>query len=171
MLLLWIFFGLLIAMLAYLLFAPIFLELNTITQFYGIRFHRLASAKLICPQNRLTIHLSIIGWHKQVELHARYRTKKQKPSVAPKRKSLKARLNMARALMASFKIRECYINIDTGNNQVSGLLFPAFFWLAKFTGKQIAINFTNQNQIVLEIENNMARLLKALIYSFILKKQ
>jgi hypothetical protein len=45
--------------------------------------------------------------------------------------------------------------------QLNGLLFPLGYWLARRTGRPIDVNFTNNNELVIAIDNNVARLLWA----------
>lgn len=77
----WLFSLLLIiaAIFGYLLFAPIYIEINSADSLCGIRFYHLARAKLIFFDSSLKIDLSIAGWGKQIDLLDLLFKKKKKP--------------------------------------------------------------------------------------------
>jgi hypothetical protein len=166
---------LIIVIFSYLLFAPFYLEINSISDFYGIRFHRMAYAKLIITDNLFKIDLCIAGWRKQIDLLAKPAKGEQKEKQIlseRKNKPFKISFGKIKAIMKSFKINKCHLNIDTGNVQLNGILYPGFYWLGKHTNNPIGINFFNETEIILEVENNLARVLKALIiHLFTFKKQ
>jgi hypothetical protein len=161
-----------IAVFVYLLFASFYLELNSRSGLCRIRFHRLAYGKLIITDNTLIIDLWIAGWARQIDLFTR-NAKSEAESIKPKRKKpFKVSFGRVEAVLRSFKINKCYLNIDTGNVQLNGMLYPCFYWLSKASHKPVAINFLDQNEIILEIENNIARVIQALIFHlFTFKKQ
>jgi hypothetical protein len=55
------------------------------------------------------------------------------------------------------------IKLDTNDPALNGMLFPFFYWLQQWTGKTIEINFSNQNQLTLEIQNQGYKILWALM--------
>lgn len=61
-------------------------------------------------------------------------------------------------VLGSFKINRCEILIDTGNIQLNAFLFPIFYLLQMKTSKNIQINFIGNNKLIIEIENNLARM-------------
>jgi hypothetical protein len=161
-----IFLLIILAIFGYLLFAPFYIEINSINSLYGVRFHRIASAKLIFADNLLKIDLHIIGWKKQIDPFEKRAKRKEKTVVQKKKKQRTLfSISRAKALIKSFKINKFYLNIDTGNLQLNGILYPCFYWLGNYAGKPIAINFLNKNEIILEIENNLAGIIRAFIYS------
>ncbi len=158
---------------SYLLFAPFYFEINSITGLCGIRFHHLASAGLIFTDDSLKIDIRIAGWNKQTYWPAITEGKKEKPVIIKKKKKpLKISFSMVKAILNSFKVNKCYLTIDSGNMQLNGILYPFFYWISKRTHKTIEINFLDKNEIILEIENNFARILKAFIFhQFIYKNK
>ncbi|MDR3693947.1 hypothetical protein [Mucilaginibacter sp.] len=164
-------FGLtLIAVIGYVLFAPFFLEINSFNNFYGIRFLYLASANLILIDDRLKINIKAVGWHRLMDPFAKSKKAETKPVKQKKEKKSNFSLPLVKALLKTFKIKKCFLDIDTGDVQVNGILYPIAYWLGTCTAKPISINFLHHNEINLEIENNMARLIKAYIYSSIKTK-
>jgi hypothetical protein len=166
---------LIVAVFSYLLFAPFYLEINSLNGFYGIRFHRVAFAKLIFIDNSFKIDLYLAGWRKQIDLFARPAkgNQEEKPAKSErKKKPYKISFARIKAVIKSFKINKCYLDIDTGNVQLNGMLYPGFYWLGKYTNKPITIIFFEKNEIILEVENSVARVLKAfIIHLFTFKKQ
>jgi hypothetical protein len=164
-------FGLiLIAVFSYLLFAPFYLEINSNNGFYGIRFHYLASANLVLVDDRLKINIKAVGWHRLMDPFAKSVKAEAKPVPSKKKKKSRFSLALAKALLKTFKIKKCYLNVDTGDVRLNGILYPMAYWLGDYTAKPITINFLHHNEIDLEIENNMARLIRAYIYSSIKTK-
>lgn len=174
MLWLLIFVLVILGVVCYLVFAPFYLEVNNNTGLYCIRFHRLAAARLVVSDGSLKIDLKIAWWRKQISLSATGR-KKEKPRPVKKEKKQKrvsVSVGMIKAVIRSFKVNKCYLNIDTGDMPMNGILYPCFYALSKLTGKTFKINFLDKNEIILEIENNFARILRAFIFhQFIIKKQ
>lgn len=135
---------------------------------YAVRFHYLASARIIVIDDSLKIDLRIIGWKKQIDLINQL-FKRKTGKITQKQyknsKSKLSRLSLIRSILKSFKVNKCYLDIDTGNMQLNGILYPVFYWISKYTGKPIGINFQNQTEIIVEIQNNCARVIRAFIYS------
>jgi len=105
----------------------------------------------------------IAGWRSQLDLFRKSSIRKEKrPTVKGKRQSVD--LNVVAAVIKSFKVRKCYVKVDTGNMQLNGILYPGFYLLSKATARTFEINFMNTNEIVLEIENNIARIIKVFIF-------
>lgn len=171
----WLFSLLLIiaAIFGYLLFAPFYLEINSNNNLYAVRFHHLASARIIVINDSLKIDLRIIGWKKQIDLLNQLFKRKPRettPKQHKKSKSKLPRLGLIKSILKSFKVNKCYLDIDTGNMQLNGMLYPGFYWISKYTGNPIGINFQNQTEIIIEIQNNCARVIRAFIYSSLKNK-
>lgn len=63
-----------------------------------------------------------------------------------------------RGVLRSFKINKCNVLLDTGDQQLNGILYPVFCMMRYYSGKYFEINFMNRNEVVLEIENSIARM-------------
>jgi len=159
----------------YLTFAPFYLEINSSKNLYRIRFDGLAFANLIITVNSLKVDLWIAGWRKQFNLLTKpIREKQEEKSILSKRKNKPFRITFqkAKVILESFKVNKFCLNVDSGNLQLNGLLYPCFYWLSKYTNKPISINFINKNEVILELENNIARIAGSLIFNhFTFKKQ
>lgn len=118
---------------------------------------------------QLFIELCILNWTKQFDLQA---SNKSEPPVNRERrintkKTTKAGIPWKRiwSVIMSFRLNACKIKIDTGNVQANALLFPIAYWIQVKSKKDISINFLGENIIILEIQNNLARMSWAYISS------
>ncbi len=168
---LWILVFLLVLMVAlsYLVFAPFYIEINSISGRCGLRLHHLANAQLVIKDSSLKIEMTIAGWRKQFDLLAQNKQIKN-PETKKKRKPIKISAGLVKEVIRSFKVNTCYLSIDTGNTPLNGIIYPGFGWLSERIGKTVEINFVGRNEIVLEIENNIAKIIKAFIIYFFSNK-
>jgi hypothetical protein len=160
-------FFVILLVLVYFLFAPIIIEIDTDHAMYRLRFHRLASARLFMSDS-LMLRLEIGRWMKQFDL-LRRKEKKITPqriqNTSGKHFHFRKIVKKISAILQSFRLTKCIIRIDTGDFPLNGILYPWFFLLSQKTGKLVMINFENDNRIVLEIRNSVARMLWAYIKS------
>jgi hypothetical protein len=161
---------LLIILLSYILFAPFFLEIDTTNGLYIVRFHHLASIRFSSDECSLWLTLKIAFWKKQFDLlspppmkieSAKKKQRKRKPGSIPTKRMLKR----IKEVLRSFYLNKCYINLDTGSMPVNGILYPWFYLLGRHTGNTIMINFNGNNEIILQTENSLARMLWAYLRS------
>lgn len=149
----------------YFLTAPIYLEINSERELCRLRFHVLANAGLLMHEGSLMLELKIAGWKKQVDLFAGS-TKRRKPikqGMAGRKKNSSIHFRKIYAVIKSFKITKCDLSLDSGDMPLNGILFPIFQLISSLTGKNIRINFRDENKIIFEAENNLARLCWAFI--------
>lgn len=151
----------------YVFFAPFFLEINSIHNLYRIRFHRIASVNIKIINNSLILETRVLGWVKQTDpfTNNNKRKRTQKPIHEIKKKKRKISWQKMRKLLASFKINACHISLDFGDMQLNGILYPLFYFISRYTKKNIKINFVEENYMILEIENSLARMSWAYISS------
>jgi hypothetical protein len=155
------------ALLLYLLAAPVHAEINSTTGLIQVRFHRLARATVVIEHDVLLVQVNALWWKKTFDiLDAFAQRREQKAPSVQKMRQQSTRsipLKKVRGVLASFTIRQCRIMLDTGDVRANATLFPVFYWLHRTTGRNIAINFTQQNDLVLDIENSIARIVWAFI--------
>ena len=149
----------------YLLFAPFSISVSTITGVAELRFHKVAKMQLQHREDALILSIRIAWWQKEINFmdkageRARRIEKGNKKTSKTKRKMLS--ISKMLAILQSFKIKKCFITLCFDSMSLNGLLYPAFCWLASLSGKNISINFWEENEVVLEIENNFFRILRA----------
>ena len=153
-------------LLLYVLFAPFYIEINSAEKIYQFRFHRLAVASFNLTNSSLLLDIKILFWRKRLDLFSENKTestKKKQNKQVKKRNIGSFNFKKLKALLKSFKVNRCDINIDTGNMQLNGMLFPLAYLVSRYFKKNIKINFMNKNSIILEIENNLAKMAYAYI--------
>lgn len=148
----------------YVLFAPLYIEINSVDLLFGIRLHKFASADLCQNNSSLMLQIKVAWWKKHYDLlndkslkripdlntpTVNKRTKKQSINQWPRIKKL----------LRSFKLKKCCIQIDTGDMQLNGILYPAFYLISMRLQKQVAINFNGSNTIDIQLKNSLARIL------------
>jgi hypothetical protein len=146
----------------YVLFTPFFLEIDSTSNLWRIRIHHLASARLLVENNSFMVELTITGWKRRIDILDLKRNK-EKPEAEKQRKSGKPKITMTKvkSVIRSFKVNACYVNLSFENGLLNAWLFPVFSELRRYSGKQFYINFTDVNEVKIEIENNMARIIWA----------
>lgn len=145
----------------YLLLAPFFVEIDSRNGvLLRIRFHLIASASLIFKEDSFFLLVKMAWWQKQVDMFAK-RNRSKKTDV--KRKKKPVPLRKIFAVIKSFRIKKLFVTIDTGDMPLNGLLYPVFYFLKFKTGKDVSINFTDENRIELQLKNNIARMMWAFI--------
>ena len=159
----WLTFLLFIVVLiiGYILFAPFIIEINTEKDLYGIRFHKLAGFGFEILEDSLILSMNIMGWKKKLDLSETKKQTKKQVHKKINKKQFQLSFKKIKSVLRSFKIKTCFINIDTGNMPLNGILYPLFLWLSRLTGKRVEINFWNENKVILVIENNLARIMLA----------
>lgn len=155
--------------LVYLFFAPLFIEINTASGLFRIRFHQMASTTLLFTGKSILVEIKVFGWTKQYDL-LDSQPKESKPIIHQKKRKRKGiSASTFKALMKSFRIKRFFLRLDTGNMPLNGILYPVFLLLNKKYNQDISINFLNNNILILQIENRIARILWAFVKATILK--
>lgn len=152
----------------YLFFAPFYLQINTDSNLYQLRFHKIASANLKIGDDVILLDIKILWWYKRIDLFNIKSSPSEKlPNKNVKKEKVKPKImwRKIKAVLRSFKINSCIVSIDTGNVQLNGILFPFVYLFSVYVKKNIRINFINENKIILELENNLARMSWAYISS------
>ncbi|GAA4941248.1 hypothetical protein GCM10023314_12830 [Algibacter agarivorans] len=89
-----------------------------------------------------------------------------KPKKAKKKHVTKPKRHMSfiriYKLLKTFKIKQFYINMDTGNYILNAKLYPLFVLLNYNIGK-FHINFQGKNQLVIIIKNRPINIIKSFI--------
>jgi len=148
---------------AYFLFAPFCIEIDSEKQIFRFKFHSWLELRLVESQNSLFIRLKIFGLTKLWDVFSDNKRPQKKEKF---RKPKKSKISKERliALLKSFKLIKFQLTIDTGDMPTNGLLFPVFYLIKERTHLDVSINFKNYNIFILHTENNLARVSKAMIF-------
>ncbi|TND01480.1 MAG: hypothetical protein FD123_4251 [Bacteroidetes bacterium] len=163
---------LILSVIFYLLLAPFFIIIDTNTGLFQFRFHRLADFRLVLNENEMMLYMRIAWWKKESDLLNPGERKKRLPAPVKTKKRKRRKpvpfrkiMRMVIAVIRSFRVKQCYISIDTGNMPLNGILYPWFFLLSRRTGQNIMINFRGEETIVLRLQNSLGRIAWAMIKS------
>lgn len=163
--------GLLIAILLFILFAPIVIDVNSEEGIAGVRFGRLAEARLILNETVQAVRVRIAWWKKEFDLNRPPAKRVEREGAGRAARKPKKPVPVGRMLrkikgvVQSFRLNTCAISVDTGDMALNGILFPWFYLLRLRTGKNISISFTGETVVILQAENSIARMLWAYIKS------
>ena len=157
----------LLALLLYVLLAPIILEVDTDADLYQLRYHKLASAKLSLDELEPIVHIDVLKWHRSFPLIKK--TEKaivqeqgevtQKHSKEEKTRKRSTRIGKLLLKMAdSFKVRHWYVTFDTGDMVLNGQLYPWVYLAGRHLDKPTVINFWGQNLVQVSISNSLAHM-------------
>ncbi len=79
-------------------------------------------------------------------------------------KSFKIKFSKIKAMLRTFKVNTFFVNLDSNDVMFNAKLYLVFLGLRIYTGKELYINFIGKNEIKIEIENNVARIIWAFIF-------
>ena len=150
----------------YIFLAPFYFEVDSDNNLFRFRFHRLASAQLLIKESSLFVKINLVGWKKMIDVleSKPVKVKKKRHKLKIQRRS-KLTIKQLRSVLKSFKINNSYVDISFNDQRLNAFLFPVFFFLNKTRHVKIFLNFVGRNRVKLEVENNLARILKAYYWS------
>lgn len=144
MILILIFISVIGAILCYVFFAPFYLEIDSVSGFFRVRFHTVASVDLKIVDYSFILHINVLGWTKEIDVLKIKRTskdKKPKEKKVDKKKDtknswMKVTPTKIIAVLKSFKINKCDVLIDSGDVQLNGILYPIFYMAGYYSKKK-----------------------------------
>lgn len=145
-------------LIVYALFAPIILEIDSRNYLY--QFSIIPILRICWVADNLLGHpeMTIFGIRKKLS----FPIFRKKTASTKTKKSTFSFLRFI-SIIKSFKIKTFFVNIDTGNMPLNGKLYPLMFMLSRITGKTFRINFMRKTEVIITIQNNAFRLLRAYI--------
>ena len=176
MLILWILAAVLISLLLLLLFAPVRLRVNSQERLAELSALLVVKGAVVMEDHTIWLRLRVFGFTRKWDL-LKLAAEKREPSKAKKKKSPRVGgeskkergnfppLRKIIGVVKSFRVHELVLRIDTGDYALNGFLFPLFYWLSRWSGKTIEINFLDRNELILDVSNTPARALYAFIRS------
>ena len=147
-----------------LLFLPLIIRIDTVEDRYEVRWKGFLEFRLITKEDLPALRMHVPFYTKDFELTGRgkrkNKTKKKKQLTKEKEQGKrKSRMTPKRvlALLRSFKIRQFYVSLDTGDYVNNALLVPLFQWITNY-GNQVEVNFNGDTIIRFTASNNIWRL-------------
>ena len=160
-----IFLIIIVFVISYILFAPFYVAINSINGTLTIRFHSVFIAQMYSSEDSLFLDLRIVGFRKKIDLFSKTIKKKKISEHTINKRSKSISLRKIKGIINSFKVNTFYLSISFDNMLLNGILYPLCTYLKVSSNKKVEINFINENEIILEIENNFYRIIRAYIKS------
>lgn len=158
---------LLLAILVWLLFSPIRLKIDTRESAYLCSWLGIGRVQLLPVTDDLVIQLQIWFWKKNF-YPLRPNPQKEKPKETRKKKK-KRKMNFQKykrkglRLVRSFRVKAFRLNLDTDDYLQNSYLYP-FFHLLSNNNRQLTINYRGETELLLIVENRVARMLIAFLF-------
>jgi hypothetical protein len=117
---------------------------------------------VVTENGSLMLEWRVAGWKKRMDVMDLIK-KKEKRVVKqkPKTGGLGISFSQVKAVMGSFKVNTFSLRVSFDDVILNAWLFPVFFELSRYSGKEFSINFIQENEVKIEIENTLARVLWA----------
>jgi hypothetical protein len=152
---------------AYLFFAPFYIKIDSTENVYQFRFHRLVILDLKTGDEPV-VELKTMGLKKRISLNAEGTQKGPHGNRTRKNNGQGREFPVKRIIrvLCSFQLTKCRVRLDSGDMQWNGILYPFFFWLGWHSNKDLQVNFTGENVVILEVKNSLARMSRAWFGSY-----
>ena len=153
----WVLFGLILFLVITILFAPIRLYINTLTNTYFATWGDVVKASATPIENDLRLRFSAFGIGKQytlMQLLVAPRVTKQKQPKKEKKQRGKRKISpkFILPIVKSFKIKQLYANLDFNSVYFNAWLFPLGY-IFKRDNVHCTTNFEGKQELRLEIVN------------------
>ena len=161
----------LLFVIAVLLFTPISLKFSSQCNELELALKGLVYGKLYLSEHSIWVSIKVPFYYKKFDLlekllepsksspdKTKVKYRKGLPGKATRR--IKSRL---KRILSTFQIKRFYLNIDFGNNLITGIFYPIFF-LAGLNGWDVYTNFTGKREISIEVENKLIRVARVLFF-------
>ncbi len=163
---LYVIIALVILLVAFLLWAPIIIRIDTGTNDYQVQWRGLAKARIEGDEKEfIRIRLDFLFLKFKLYPLRWRRTpgkKKELSATRTKRKFSTKNGRIVLRVLRSFEIKRFLLHLDTGDCILNAKLYPVFFFMNRFNG-DFAINFNNENRLALQIQNRPIHILKSII--------
>jgi hypothetical protein len=161
---------LLLAIVVMLLFTPMVFMINTVKDLYRVQWGPVSAALYFREEDvRYRLHLPF--YTRDGELRAllapgegRAQRKERPAPVHARTARGRSRFRPPlRALLRTFRVRCFHWRWDSGDVLWNARLFPVFH-LLRLRGHDVAISFTGRSELILTLDNNLYRMLKAVLF-------
>jgi len=154
---------LLISIVIYLLFARISLFIDTSTNRCFVNIQGICSVNVEKDETeilKLRMHIFFMDFNFYPLRPDK--KKKTKPEKKKKKSKFLFTIKQAFRLLKSCKIKQLYLDVDTGDCITNAKLYPVFA-LLNFRKGHCNINFNGRNKLVLHIQNRPINIIKSFI--------
>ena len=141
-----------------LLLTPVILAIDTRIPEIKLSWKGIGNAAINYKEEEWLLRFRIFFYAKEIQLrNIKGRKKKQEKSKRKKRNPRKM-MRKFLAVMKTFRVPVWRISIDTGDYVYNAWLYPLNYFIGT---EHCQINFHEENYLVLELKNNLARMLYA----------
>jgi len=164
----WVLVGIVLMVFGWMLFATLRLYIDTAENQYYVQLKGLMAARIVPSDDFFHIKFRIPFYtfrYNPFEERKPKKETKKKPKKSPsakkkkKRKTWSTNLDLIKSLLATFKVKHCVIDLDTGNYPLNAKLVPVFT-LLNHGPVNMRANFRGKSYLFLEIENRLVRFIK-----------
>ena len=152
----------------WILIAPIQIIIDSRKNIYLVRWKGIASAIIFPNLEKLEIRIQVFFWKKELLPFSTKRKKKKSPTKNKEKRKRKGFLRFSWEklikIIGSWNLKVCKINIDTHDVIRNSYLVPIFYFLQN-KKRSLNINYQGLNQLDIEMENTVGRMLKAYIFN------
>ena len=158
--------ALLCALLAYLLWMPLELQVDSAQSLVCLKVGILARASLEPdPEQGICLHVRAVFrdfYWRPADIRKASGKKSKGRQKARRRKNREFSAHKALRLLRSFQVQHFSWDLDTGNPALNARLYPVFYLLDHTRGG-FRINFCDHNRLALQIVNRPIRVLRAIL--------
>ena len=161
-----------LAIISWLLVAPLQLQIDTQANHYQLVWKSIGYGKLVMYPEKLGIKLKILFWNLEWQLFPAQRKKQSGPkseSQPPASRDEKKRRRPSlpiRAMLRTFEVKRLRLHIDTDDFIINSYLYPVFYFLNRNREERdLRINYQGEALFQLIVENRLYRLLFAFVRS------
>ncbi len=156
--------GLLLALMLWLLLAPLIIRVDTARHDYSLSWRGIGRVSVVLLNDELALRVRIFFWRMHF-FPLRKPDKPDKPTSAKKRTGIQRRFTWLKAkrLLQSFRIQRFKVELDTDDYALNAQLYPLLYWVSG-PSRDLSVNFSGRNRLLLQIENRLFRIVRVLLF-------
>lgn len=170
--------GILLILLCWLLFAPVFLYINTNEKRYMAGLTGILNLRLIPDKDQIFflrirvvfIKINFYPFKKKEKKAIFKRKKSEKKRNLPGRKTIWLMTKIFRKIIKSSRLKTLYLNIDTEDVITNAYLIPIFAGLHR-NNINLSVNYAGNVEMIINVENNIFHMLIVTIQTFLHHKK
>ena len=172
--------GILLVFFCWLLFAPIFLYINTDEKKYRAGLKGILNLSFIPDKDqifyiRINVAFYTFNFYpfKKKEKKPKTTSKVKKPKKKKKRTSFRTIWlikKIAWKIIKSFRLKKLYLNLDTDDVITNAYLIPVFATLHR-NNINLNVNYSGDFAIIINIQNNIFRMLIVTLQTYLQHKK
>ena len=141
-----------------LLLAPMILVIDTRIPEVKFSWKGIGNAAINYKEEEWLLRFRIFFFAKEVKLQSIKRRKKKQEKRKRNKRNLRKMFRKFLAVIKTFRVHVWRMSIDTGDYVYNAWLYPFNYFVG---AEHCRINFQEENYLVLELRNNLARMLYA----------